>query len=175
MYKRQALEWCETELLHARGVDDDLPVDLVPLSGVDLLEGLPDWAVHAIEERVTTRVITDGAVVFDEGDPADGLYFVAAGQVASDVRMRNVSGRRRLSTMAAGSSFGELALVDGSTRSTRIVALEPTICYVLSPESFDELRHRDPASAGELVMAIARSLSHRLRSSTADVAAFEDL
>ncbi len=170
-----ALEWCETALLHERGVDDDLPSDLVPLRQVDLLDGLPEWAVQAIEERVTSRVITDGAVVFDEGDPADGLYFVAAGQVASDVRMKNLSGRRRLSTIAAGSSFGELALVDGSTRSTRIVALEPTICYVLSPESFDELRHRDPASAAELVMAISRSLSHRLRSSTADVAAFEDL
>lgn len=170
-----ALEWCETALLHERGVDDDLPPDLVPLRQVDLLDGLPEWAVQAIEERVTSRVITDGAVVFDEGDPADGLYFVAAGQVASDVRMKNLSGRRRLSTIAAGSSFGELALVDGSTRSTRIVALEPTICYVLSPESFDELRHRDPASAAELVMAISRSLSHRLRSSTADVAAFEDL
>jgi glutaminase len=170
-----ALEWCETALLHERGVDDDLPSDLVPLRQVDLLEGLPEWAVQAIEERVTTRVITDGAVVFDEGDPADGLYFVAAGQVASDVRMKNLAGRRRLSTIAAGSSFGELALVDGSTRSTRIVALEPTICYVLGPEAFDELRHRDPASAAELVMAISRSLSHRLRSSTADVAAFEDL
>ncbi len=170
-----AVEWCETALLHERGVDDDLPPDLVPLRQVDLLDGLPEWAVQAIEERVTSRVITDGAVVFDEGDPADGLYFVAAGQVASDVRMKNLSGRRRLSTIAAGSSFGELALVDGSTRSTRIVALEPTICYVLSPESFDELRHRDPASAAELVMAISRSLSHRLRSSTADVAAFEDL
>jgi glutaminase len=170
-----ALEWSETALLHEQGLDDDLPVDLVPVASIDLLEGMPDWAVHAIEERVTTRVITDGAVVFDEGDPADGLYLVAAGQVASDVRMKNQAGRRRLSTMAAGASFGELALVDGSTRSTRIVALEPTICYVLGPDAFDELRHRDPASAAELVMAIARSLSHRLRSSTADVAAFEDL
>ncbi|HET7902512.1 MAG TPA: glutaminase A [Candidatus Nanopelagicales bacterium] len=170
-----ALERSETALLHEQGLDDDLPVDLVPLTGIDLLDGMPDWAVRAIEERVTTRVITDGAVVFDEGDPADGLYLVAAGQVASDVRMKNQSGRRRLSTMAAGASFGELALVDGSTRSTRIVALEPTICYVLGPDAFDELRHRDPASAAELVMAIARSLSHRLRSSTADVAAFEDL
>ena len=103
-------------------------------------------------------------------DEAEQVFHVAA-----DVRMKNLAGRRRLSTIAAGASFGELALVDGSTRSTRIVALEPTICYVLSPEAFDELRHRDPASAAELVMAIARSLSHRLRSSTADVAAFEDL
>ena len=44
----------------------------------------------------------------------------------------------------------------------------------MAPDAFAELRRRDPASAGELVMAIARSLSARLRSSTADVAAFED-
>jgi CRP-like cAMP-binding protein len=119
-------------------------------------------------------VITAGAIVFDQGDAADGLYFVGAGQVAADVRVKNQGGRRRLSTIAAGSSCGELALVDGSTRSTRFVALEPTICYVLSPDAFAELRRRDPASAAELVMAIARSLSARLRSSTADVAAFEE-
>ncbi|MEI2827349.1 MAG: cyclic nucleotide-binding domain-containing protein [Dermatophilaceae bacterium] len=94
--------------------------------------------------------------------------------MAADVRIKNQSGRRRLSTISAGSSFGELALVDGSTRSTRIVALEPTICHVMAPEAFAELRRRDPASAGELVLAISRSLSARLRSSTADVAAFED-
>ncbi len=169
-----ALEWCETELLKEHGLTDDLLDGLVPLAAQELLEGLPEFAVQALEERCTTRVITAGAVVFDEGDPADGLYFVGAGQVAADVRIRNQSGRRRLSTISAGSSFGELALVDGSTRSTRIVALEPTICHVLSPDAFAELRRRDPASASELVLAISRSLSARLRSSTADVAAFED-
>ncbi|MGD9956181.1 MAG: glutaminase A [Candidatus Nanopelagicales bacterium] len=169
-----ALEWCETELLREQGIEDDMSDGLVPLASQELLEGLPDFAVRAIEERCTTRVITAGAIVFDEGDEADGLYFVGAGQVAADVRIKNQSGRRRLSTISAGSSFGELALVDGSTRSTRIVALEPTICHVMSPDAFAELRRRDPASAGELVLAISRSLSARLRSSTADVAAFED-
>lgn len=168
-----ALEWCETQLLDGLGVTDDLLDGLVPLTQQELLEGLPEWAVAALEERLTTRVITAGAIVFDEGDPADGLYFVGAGQVASDIRIRNQAGRRRLSTIAAGSSFGELALVDGRTRSTRIVALEPTICYVLGPDEFAELRRRDPASAAELVLAISRMLSARLRSSTADVAAFE--
>ena len=169
-----ALEWCETELLGGHGLTDELLDGLVPLAAQELLEGLPAFAVQALEERCTTRVITAGAVVFDEGDPADGLYFVGAGQVAADVGIRNQSGRRRLSTISAGFSFGELALVDGSTRSTRIVALEPTICHVLSPEAFAELRRRDPASAAEVVLAISRSLSARLRSSTADVAAFED-
>ena len=170
-----ALEWCETELLEQHGLDDEMADELVPLEHMDLLEHMPDWAVRAVEERFITRVFTDGTVLFDEGDEADGLYFVSAGQVAADVRLRNQAGRRRLSTIAAGSSFGELAVVDGSSRSTRIVAIEPTICHVLTPEAFEELGRRDPASGAELMRAIARSLSARLRTSTADVASFDDL
>ena len=133
---------------------------------------LGEWfALPLLKHAGSTKI---GDAVFDEGDPADGLYFVAEGRVAVDVRLRSQEGHRRISTIGAGSSFGELALVDGNSRSTRIVALEPTICFVLTAESFAELRRRDPTSASELVMAIARSLSARLRSSTADVAAFEE-
>jgi glutaminase len=169
-----ALEWCETELLAGEGLHEEPEHGVVVLRDQDLLHGLPDYAVRAIEERMTSRALPDGGVLFDEGDEADGLYFLAEGRVAVDVRLRGGEGFRRLSTIGAGSSFGELALVDGNARSTRISALEPSICFVLTAESFAELRRRDPASASELVMAIARSLSARLRSSTADVAAFEE-
>ena len=170
-----ALEWCETDLLRGRGVEERHTHRVVAFRDQDLLHGLPDYAVQAIEERVISRGIAAGDAVFEEGDVADGLYFLAEGRVAADVRLRAQGGHRRISTIGAGSSFGELALVDGNPRSTRIVALEPSICHVLSPTAFAELRRRDPTSASELVMAIARSLSARLRSSTADVAAFEEL
>ena len=168
-----ALEWCEDELLHQHGSDGELPEGLTPLAAQDLLDGLSDAVVSAIEARVATKVFTAGTLVFDEGDPSDGLYFVGAGQVAADVRLKGRGGRKRLSTIASGSSFGELALVDGRPRSTRIVAIEPTMCYVLSPEAFTELWESDPTAYAQLALAIARSLSQRLRYSTADVAALE--
>ena len=76
--------------------------------------------------------------------------------------------------MAAGSSFGELALVDGRPRSTRIAALESTICFVLSPEGFANLRAEAPDACAQLTLAIARSLSQRLRASTSEVAMLEE-
>ena len=111
--------------------------------------------------------------MFEEGAVADGLYFIGAGQVSADIRTPTRA-RRRLSTIAAGSSFGELAIIDGKPRSTRICALEPTICFVLSPEAYADLQAQAPAACAELTRAIARSLSQRLRYSTADVAAFEE-
>ena len=162
-----ALEWCETQLLHEHGLDNALPEEMIPLAQQDLLLGLPAEIVTAIEERVVTKVFHAGTVVFEEGDESDGLYFVGAGQVAADVRLKGRGGRRRLSTIASGSSFGELALVDGRPRSTRIVAIEPTICFILSPEAFDELWTASPDACASLALAIARSLSDRLRYSTA--------
>ena len=168
-----ALEWAETALLLRHGLVDELPEGLVPLAQQDLLHDLAPDVVAQIESRVGTHVFHAGTVVFEEGAVADGLFFIGAGQVSADVRTRS-GPRRRLSTIAAGSSFGELAIVDGKPRSTRISALEPTICYVLTPEAYAELQENAPVACAELTRAIARSLSQRLRYSTADVAAFEE-
>ncbi|HEX6887570.1 MAG TPA: glutaminase A [Candidatus Nanopelagicales bacterium] len=171
-----ALEWCETQLLGSLGRDGAQLADgLVPLAEQDLLRDLPVEVVEAIEARTVTRVFTPGTVVFDEGALPDGVYFVGAGEVVADVRVRGQRGRRRLSSVAAGSAFGELALVDGRPRSTRIVAVEPTMCHVLSPEAFVDLQHREPVASSQLALAIARSLSQRLRTSTAEVAALEEV
>lgn len=165
----QALEWCEDALLAEHGAAPALPDELVPLSDQDVLADLDPAVLQALESRITTKIFTPGTVVFDEGDASDGLYFIAAGLVAADVKVPG--GRKRLSTSGPGSSFGELALIDGRPRSTRIVALEPTMCQVLSQEAFADLGRSDPAACAALTMALARSLSQRLRYSTAEVAA----
>ena len=145
----------------------------MPLTGQDLLHDLPAELVEEIESRTTTRVLTAGTIAFDEGAESDGLWFVSAGQVMADVRTSR--GRRRLSSTSAGSSFGELALVDGGRRSARVVALEPTICHILSTEGFVDLQTNAPAAASALTLAVARLLSARLRYATVDLAAFDEL
>ena len=172
----QALEWAEGELLAEHGFTGGLPEALVPLADQDLLRGMPADVVARIEERVSTQLFHAGTVVFEEGSAADGMYFIAAGQLSADVRSRSQTGgagRRRLATMGSGSSFGELALMDGSPRSTRIVADDPTLCYHLSGAAFAELAEQDPEVAIALYRAIALSLSGRLRRSTAQLAALE--
>jgi glutaminase len=168
-----AMQWCEDELLRAGGLPEGPPDGLVSMAEQDLLRGAPPEVVTALEAVTVTRVLTPGAIVFDEGAPADGLWFVAAGQVSAVVRSGSPPMTRRLSTMGPGSSFGELALIDGSTRSTRVIVDEPTLCHVLTAEAYADLTHNNPSISAQLHLAIARSLATRLRYATAEITAIQ--
>jgi glutaminase len=168
-----ALESCEDMLLAEAGIVLEPPEGLVPLQEQELLAEIPEDLLAAIEERFVTKVYTPGTVVFHEGAEADSLYFICAGQMSADIRASHSSRRVRLSTMRAGTAFGELALVDGGRRSARVVVDQPSLCYVLSREAVHELETQHPRAAEALHRAIARSLSARLRRATAEIRALE--
>ncbi len=148
------------------------PADaLVPLPAQDLLAELQPETLAAVEAASVTRVYPAGATIFSAGQPADGLYFVGAGYVSAVVAGAGSS--RRLSTMGPGSSFGELALVEGGTRSASVVADEATLCYVVTAEAFEKLGIDAPAAAAELYRAIARTLAARLRAATKEIQALD--
>ena len=168
-----ALEACEDRVLAGAGIVEALADRLVPLAEQDLLVGVPQASIDAIADRTITKVYTAGTVVFDEGDESDGLYLIGAGHVLADVRVRGQRGRRRLSSMAAGAAFGELALVDQRRRSTRIVAIESTVCHVLTSQGFADLQSEAPEASAHLSLAIARTLSQRLRALTTEIATLE--
>jgi glutaminase len=166
-----ALRWCEDALLTERGLAMAPAEGLVPVAEQDLLRGLSSRAVAAIEAATVTRVFTAGAPIFTEGSRSDGLYFVAAGQASAVVSGRGVV--RRLSTMGPGSSFGEVAFVEGGTRSATIMADDATLCHVLTSEAFEALVAEDPFAGAELHRAISRSLAARLRQATKEISVLD--
>jgi glutaminase len=162
-----ALQYCEQALLVRAGVDTRPRESLVPLAEQDLFEGLGEAAVAALEAATETRVYAAGSRVFDEGAPADGIYFIAAGQVSTMLKVGWAN--RRLSMMGPGSSFGELALLDGGVRSVAVVADEPTLCQVLTSEALEQVIATDPIAGVELYRAIARGIAVRLRHTTREL------
>jgi glutaminase len=169
-----ALEWCEHSVLAHEGIDDFVPDAMVPLESQELLRNLPAESFAVVQSLLTTKVLTPGLVLFEEGDPADALYFVSAGQVSVDILVHDPRRRVRISTIPAGQAFGEMALIDGGTRSSRIVVDQPTLCHVLSVYGFNALRDNHPDIALILFQAIARSLSSRLRHANREIRALAD-
>src|SRR5438309_10602178 len=56
-----------------------------------------------------------GEVIFEEGDPADGLYLVTAGTVR--ITAANERGEILLATIGANDVVGEMGVLDGEPRS----------------------------------------------------------
>jgi glutaminase len=168
-----ALEWAEDALLMQEDLATFPQTTRVSLDAQELLADLGQEEVAFIQAATQLRTYDRGETVFDEGDPADALYFVTQGLVNIEVS----AGKDRwfrLKTVPAGSAFGELALVDGGVRTTRIVAAEPTVCEVLSKMEFELLLKCHPGAGDAIFRAIARSLSSRLRQTTREIQVLEE-
>jgi MFS family permease len=71
-----------------------------------------------------------GEEIVREGDPADTMYVIEAGQLGAYVD------GRRVHTMAAGDHFGEVALLSGSTRTASVRAEDDAAIWSLSGAEF---------------------------------------
>lgn len=94
-----------------------------------------------------------GERVFTAGDEGCTMYAVRTGSVAI------LSAGEVLETVKPGETFGELSLIDGSTRGATAVAREQTEVAVIDERAFNYLIERNPGFALDLL----RRLSRRLR------------
>src|SRR5262245_5685568 len=94
------------------------------LRTIPLFRGLSDEDVAAIAERGRPCAVDTGVVLFAAGDAADCLYVVVSGTVR--VYLREDDHETHLAILGDGDYFGELALIDGGTRSASVATLAPS-------------------------------------------------
>jgi NTE family protein len=94
-----------------------------------------------------------GDYLFRQGDAADGMYVVRAGQL--DVLVDDLV----VSRVGAGDVIGELALLTGAPRSASIRARRDSRLEHLSPAAFDRAAQAEPSVA----LSLARSIAARLQ------------
>lgn len=164
-----ALEWCEDQLLRREQPGLLLESRQVPLAAMEILAGLNDRETSLIESIAEEMRYAPGASIICEGDRADSLYLLAAGRVSICLRIKESERTQRLSTITPGLAFGELALLDGGTRSADVIADEPTLCYVLPIGKLQTLAAGHPEVHSKLMANIGRELSARLRRADAEI------
>lgn len=95
--------------------------------------------------------------LFHLGDPADSLYVILKGSVriyGQDPEGQTVE----LSTLQVGQFFGELALVEGGTRSATVCTMEPSEFLVIDRANFLRLLAANPALLGEVLAGISSKI-----------------
>jgi len=161
-----ALEWCEQNLLTNRF---PLEEDEIPLAAQSLCDGLSSEELELLESLLERRSYQQGNYLCREGDLAESLFFILSGQVTLSVSL--ASGRAgRLLTIAAGSAFGEMSMLDQGTRSADIVADLPVTCAVLNYSRMEsETSSVTDQLRLKLFANVARELAKKLRQATQEI------
>jgi glutaminase len=167
-----ALEWCEDQLLaHSpQGVSGPK----FALAELDLFKGLSPEEYRLIEPIVRPLIFEKGEVIIREGAEAKLFFVVARGTVSVQIKVQGQGDRKkRVASIGPGLSFGEMALLDGRTRSADIVADERVICYGLAVEQLQELAAERPNIMITILGNLTRDFSERLRHANDEISALE--
>lgn len=130
---------------------------------VDLFRGLTPEQLARLEAIATVEDFQQGAVVCQQGDPADKLYIVREGQV--EVTVQHRSGEHdSLLFLGSGQVIGEMTLVDAGRRSASVLAADsPTRVLSIPNAELSALCEEDTAIGYVIMRNIAQDLSFKLR------------
>jgi CRP-like cAMP-binding protein len=128
------------------------------LQGSPLFRGLAPATLDRIAALAGQRAYGRGEIVFSAGDAGDALFGVVSGRIR--ISTGSAEGREIfLNIMEAGDSFGEIALLDGGTRTATATAIEPSELVSIRREPLFRLLEGEPKAALELL----RLCGERLR------------
>lgn len=124
-------------------------------------------AVEAIAALCVTRSLRAEETLFLKGDPGDALYAVRRGQIR--IATGTDAGRRlTLNLLGSGDVFGEVALLDGRSRTADAVATEPTELFMVRRRDFVDLISQRPNVAVRIIELLCeriRWMSDRMEES----------
>ena len=134
------------------------------LASARLLADLPEADLRTLTAAAEERRYIAGDVVFREGEPSDGLYFVLTGALRIVTHLR--SGETVLANVPIGECVGEMGVIDRLPRSATASAATFAILAFVPGEAFLALLERSP----KITMRLVKMLSERLRRTNAFVA-----
>ncbi len=134
------------------------------LQQVELFQGLSVDEMEALASSSSSRSFPKNTVVIHENDPADSLFIIESGKVK--VYCSDKNGKEFImNTQSEGDYFGELALLDDSSRSASVRTVEKSSFCIVFKDDFNRVLDEHPNIARKLI----RNLAQRVRKLTADV------
>ena len=154
----RAVEWCEDQILTARGFALDEPA--VPLEQ-RLAASLISVDSARLMSYLERMEVPESAVLTRQDEPADDVYLVESGRVAVQTSLGGQDPVRVLS-MGPGAVFGQEEMYLGSSRTASVVAESAGTIYRLSAGALHRMETDDPQLAIALHHFMARTMTERL-------------
>ena len=133
---------------------------------------LPEWT-HAdwnkLFNRTRPQPYRNSEVVIKRGDVDRSLFFVMSGSLEVGITQVDGVSIAPLAKITAGSIIGEQSFFDGQPRSANVWGVSDGELLRLDFEDFDRFTREELVLGRDLVFALARVMSSRLRNTTVRV------
>lgn len=130
------------------------------LSQIELFRAMEADDLRLLEQGSRSFEPQHGMQIFAQGDPADSVYAIVAGDGRVRIEAADQRGKvLMVEVFKTGDIFGEIGVLDGGTRSATAVTEGRLRLVYISGVSFRGALHRSPA----LGVALCQALSQRLR------------
>lgn len=128
------------------------------LKYVPIFSELDDPTLEQISKLGTKRSFEKESVILFEHEIGSALFVIVSGKVK--VSRVSDDGKEVILTILGDSDFfGEMAILDGLTRSANVTAMDDTELFIIQRKDFLELLHSHP----EVSIALLQELTQRLR------------
>ncbi|MEO6207641.1 MAG: cyclic nucleotide-binding domain-containing protein [Candidatus Limnocylindrales bacterium] len=160
-----ALEMAEDRLLAEPDVQ---PIMAVALAEQALVRGLSLAQLEIMASHLERLANSHGSSIVVRGALSDALFLIERGRASVSIEIPG-QGRRRLSTLGPGITFGEAALLDGGLRTADVGADSEVVCLALSV-AFEALLVQHPEVTAALLRNLLRSVGATAARLTREVA-----
>lgn len=127
------------------------------LKSIDLFSQIPGEDLTQIALVSTEESHEPGDEIFAEGEPGGALYLVLDGKV------RVHKHDRVIAELGERECFGEMAILDSTSRSATITAITDVNLLKISREDFQEILNEKPEIAVGIIKVLTRRLRHATR------------
>lgn len=123
------------------------------LARCSLFEGLTKKELGDLARVTEDLEVAPGKVLCKEGAAASEFFVIIEGEVEV------TKGGTPITTLGPGDFFGEIALIEHSTRTATVTATSSLRFFVLTSRAFWGLIERSPAVERKVLRALARRLA----------------
>lgn len=103
-----------------------------------------------------------GVMVLEEGRRDSYMFVIASGKL--DIfKSSNDSDEKKIATVRAGKTIGEMSILDGMNHSATAVVVEPAVLLLLTKGKFEQFMQSEPEVALKVLRKMAQLMSLRLR------------
>jgi glutaminase len=154
-----AIEWTEDGLIETYGNFTD-PGEM-PLSEHGATRGMDEGQIERLADLLERREYPSGTRIYSEDDHVDELLLVTRGTI--NVLATDSEGDiRRITTLPAGMTIGDIALLSDGTRVGHSEAAGDVVAWALSASAYRQLAANDPRLIALLLENMMKMIALRI-------------